>query len=36
MMGVTQDDIGSDGEMMFRYADGGDSNCTDKGSADGG
>ena len=36
LMGVKQDDIGYDGEVMFGYADGGDSNCTDKGSADGG
>ena len=34
-MGVTRDDIGSDGEVMFGYDYGGDGNCTSKGSADG-
>ena len=34
-MGVTRDDIGSTGEVMFGYANGGDGNFTDKCSSDG-
>ena len=33
---MTRYDIESASEVMFGYADGGDGNCTDKGSADGG
>ena len=33
---MTLDDRGSSDELMFGYADGGDNNCTDKKSADGG